>query len=82
MNKSEQYRNFCIYLANLHCEKERCVVTILVTIEGVGLVIGFILLCDTARDYTLQFTVTHTSVQNHFSTNRYSVAATNGGHSP
>jgi hypothetical protein len=50
-----------------------------------GLVIGFIGLFDRARDYTLQFSVTHThththtSVHSHVSTSRRSVAASNSG---
>jgi hypothetical protein len=41
--------------------------------------IGFIELFDTTRDYTLQFTITHTHacVHNHVYTNRCSVAAFN-----
>jgi hypothetical protein len=39
---------------------------------------GFIGLFDTARDYTLQYTVnTHTSVHSHVFTSRCSVAASN-----
>jgi hypothetical protein len=32
---------------------------------GFGLVTGFIVHFDTVRDYTLQFTITHTSVHSH-----------------
>jgi hypothetical protein len=44
---------------------------------GVGLVIGFIGLFNTAHGYTVQFTITHTdpSVHSHVSTSRCSVAA-------
>jgi hypothetical protein len=38
---------------------------------------GFIELFDTARDYTLQFTVTHTLVSSHVLTSRCLVAASN-----
>jgi hypothetical protein len=34
-------------------------------ILGTGLVTGFIALFDTAREYTLQFTITHTGVHSH-----------------
>jgi hypothetical protein len=34
---------------------------VIVTIDGVRLVIGFMDLFDTARDYTLHFTITHVS---------------------
>jgi hypothetical protein len=48
--------------------------------------IGFIGLFDTARDCTLQFTVTrtrtHASVYSHTFSSRCSVAASNGGISP
>jgi hypothetical protein len=46
--------------------------------------IGFIRPFDTARDYILQFTITHTlySVHSHVFTSRCSVAASNGGRSP
>jgi hypothetical protein len=49
-----------------------------------GFMKGFIGLFDTARDYTLQFTITHTqtSVHSHVFTSRYSVAASNSGCSP
>jgi hypothetical protein len=43
--------------------------------------IGFIDLFETARDYTLQYTVTHT-VHSHVFTSRCSAAASNGGRSP
>jgi hypothetical protein len=33
-----------------------------VTIDGIGLVIGFIVLFDTSRDYALEFTITHSQV--------------------
>jgi hypothetical protein len=51
---------------------------------GFELMIGFTGLFDTARDYTLQFTIiyTHTSVHSHVFTSRCSVAASKGGHSP
>jgi hypothetical protein len=32
---------------------------------GFGLMIGFIGLCDTAWDYTLQFTITHARAHTH-----------------
>jgi hypothetical protein len=41
---------------------EECYHLILVTIDGFGLVIGFIAHFDTARDYNLQFTITLTLV--------------------
>jgi hypothetical protein len=46
--------------------------------------IGFIGPFDTAHDYTLQFTLTHTytSVHSHLFTSRCSVAASNSGRSP
>jgi hypothetical protein len=46
--------------------------------------IGFIGLFDTVRDYTWQFTITHThaSVHSHVFTSRFSVTASNGGRSP
>jgi hypothetical protein len=49
---------------------------------GFRLVIGFIELFDTARDYTLQFTVTHISVHSQSLYCRCLVAAFNGGRSP
>jgi hypothetical protein len=49
---------------------------------GFGLVVGFIGLFDTARDYTLQVTVTHTSIHSHVFTSRCLIAASNGGRSP
>jgi hypothetical protein len=49
---------------------------------GFGLMIGFIGLFDTEGDYTLQFTITHTSVLSHVFDSRCSVAASNGGRSP
>jgi hypothetical protein len=42
---------------------------------GFGLMTGFIGLSDVARDYTSQFTITHTSVHSHVFTSRCSVAA-------
>jgi hypothetical protein len=42
---------------------------------GFGSVIGFIGPFDTARDYTLQFSITHTSVYSHIFTSRCSVTA-------
>jgi hypothetical protein len=39
-----------------------------VTIEGFGLIIGYIRLFDTARVYTLQFTVLHTHTHTQVST--------------
>jgi hypothetical protein len=49
---------------------------------GFGLVIGFTALSDTARDYTVHFTVTQTSVHSHVFTSRWLVVAFNGGFSP
>jgi hypothetical protein len=49
---------------------------------GFGFVIGIIGLSDTARDYTLYFTVTYTLVYSHVFTSRCLVAASNDGHSP
>jgi hypothetical protein len=40
---------------------------------------GFVGLFDTARDYTLQFTITHTNVHCNVFTSRCSVAAFNDG---
>jgi hypothetical protein len=37
----------------------------LVTIDGFRLMTGFIALFDTARDYTLQYTVLHTHTHTH-----------------
>jgi hypothetical protein len=51
---------------------------------GFGLMVGYIGFFDTARDYSLQFIITHTrarvrtSVHCHVFTSRYSVAASNG----
>jgi hypothetical protein len=51
--------------------------------RGSGLMIGFIGLSDTERNYTVQFTITHTlSVHSHVFTSRCSVAASNGGRPP
>jgi hypothetical protein len=44
--------------------------------------IGFIGLFDTAHEYTLQVTVTHTSDHSHVFTSCCSVVASNGGRSP
>jgi hypothetical protein len=44
--------------------------------------IGFIGLFDTARDYTLQFIITHTHTHTSVFTSRCSVAASNGRRSP
>jgi uncharacterized Zn-finger protein len=43
--------------------------------------IGFIGLFDTVHEYTIQVTVTHSSVHSHVFTIRCSVAASNNGHS-
>jgi hypothetical protein len=50
---------------------------------GFGLIIGFIELFDTARDYR-HFTITHThtTVHSHVFTSRCLVAVSNGGRSP
>jgi hypothetical protein len=49
-----------------------------------GLATGFIGLFDTARDYTSQFTITHThtSIHNHVFSSRCLVADSNDGRSP
>jgi hypothetical protein len=57
--------------------------------KGLGLMIGFVRLFDTASNYTLQFTITHahthththTSVHSHVFITRCSVAASNNGDS-
>jgi hypothetical protein len=57
---------------------------------GFGLMIGFIGLFYTARDYTLRFTITHarthrhahTGVHSHVFTSHFLIAASNGGCSP
>jgi hypothetical protein len=50
---------------------------------GFGLMIRFIGLVDTERDYALQFTIIHTqtSAHSHVFTSRCSVAASNSGRS-
>jgi hypothetical protein len=47
-----------------------------------GLMIAFIGLFHTARDYTLQFTITHTYVHSHVFISRCLVSASNGLRSP
>jgi hypothetical protein len=61
------------------CEEEQNLVTCISVTRD-----GFIGLFDTARDYTLQFTITHTHtlVSSHVFISRCSVAASNGWRSP
>jgi hypothetical protein len=53
-------------------------------LKGFGLMMGFIGLFDTARDYTLQFTIRHAlaNIDSHIFTDRCSVAASSSGRSP
>jgi hypothetical protein len=54
-----------------------------VAIDGFLLMVGFTGLLDTARDYTLQFTITHRLVPTvMYSLVNVTVVASNGGRSP